>query len=133
MGFFCFYLSRAFYFFSSLNFYYNWCSLNLRFILMKKVTKKSSLNIFIEENHRTDFPYRDPSRSCFTLDSGVTLYGQRANPYRDFRRKNIRATKDVFMSLLQVLIFLELWRLIRYGQILCGDAIVCLWFLCGKR
>jgi hypothetical protein len=36
------------------------------------------------------FSYRDPGRSCFTLDSGVAPYGQRANPYRDFGRGNYK-------------------------------------------
>ena len=42
------------------------------------------------------FSYRDPSRSCFTLDSGVTPYGKRANPYRYFVFKNIRAIRGRF-------------------------------------
>jgi hypothetical protein len=65
--------------FISLDSYCYWCSMNLTSF---------------------GFSYRDPSRSCFTLDSGVTPFGQRANPYRDFRHKNIRAGEDVFISLL---------------------------------
>jgi hypothetical protein len=41
------------------------------------------------------FSYRDRGRSYFTLDSGVAPYGQRANPYRDFRRGNYKAGRGV--------------------------------------
>jgi hypothetical protein len=47
--------------------------------------------------------YRDPSRSCFTLDSGVTPYGQRANPYRYFRRSNYKDDRRRFHEFIAVL------------------------------
>jgi hypothetical protein len=53
------------------------------FCLDTKETKNQA-SIFLSQKSSDGFPYRDPSRSCFTLDSGVTPCGQRSNPYRDF-------------------------------------------------
>jgi hypothetical protein len=54
------------------------------FALMKKVTKKSSLNIFTPQNHQTDFPIATPAVRVAHSTPGSLPYGQRANPYRDF-------------------------------------------------
>jgi hypothetical protein len=53
------------------------------FCLDAKETKNQA-SIFLPQKSSKRFSYRDPSRSCFTLDSGVTPCGRRANPYCDF-------------------------------------------------
>jgi hypothetical protein len=82
------------------------------FCLDAKETKDQAL-IFIYQKSSDRFPYRDPSRSCFTLDSGVTPFGQRANPYRDFLVYKYKGgEEDVFMSLLLLLILKRIVELI---------------------
>jgi hypothetical protein len=85
-----------------------WLRAFLLFFLMKKVTKKYSWVIivfwyswifdfkpeyFYPKNHRTDFPIATPAVRAAHSTPGSLPYGQRANPYRDFLDKNIRATR----------------------------------------
>ena len=53
------------------------------FCLDTKETKNQA-SIFLSQKSSDAFPYRDPSRSCSALDSGVTPFCQRWNPCRDF-------------------------------------------------
>jgi hypothetical protein len=53
--------------FSSLNFYYKWCSLNLRFALMQKKQKIKPENQKLKNYLKV--PFRSPSRSSFVLNS----------------------------------------------------------------
>jgi hypothetical protein len=66
------------------------------FCLDTKETKNQA-SIFLHQKSSNGFPYRDPSRSCCALNSGVTPCGQRSNPYRDFLDKNIRAVQKTFL------------------------------------
>jgi hypothetical protein len=55
--------------------------------------------IVLSQKSSDVFFYRNPSRSCFTLDSGVTPFVHRLNPYRDFLGWNYKGgVKSVFMN-----------------------------------
>jgi hypothetical protein len=67
------------------------------FFLDEKSNKKIKPEYFYPKNHQTDFPIATPAVRAAHSTPGSLPYGQRANPYRDFLDKNIRAVQKTFL------------------------------------
>ncbi|PZX92013.1 hypothetical protein DOS84_18135 [Flavobacterium aquariorum] len=73
------------------------------FFLDEKSNKKIKPEYFYTKNHRADFPYRNPSRSCWALTRGLLPTASAQILTVILWCKNIRATKRRFQLFISAL------------------------------